>query len=86
MYTARTLTLTVIAQDDCIWCDKVKDFLSSVEIPYKELYLEDQPILKAVMKYAKMTVPCVITNETYRLIGGYNETVEWFHGGFATKG
>lgn len=71
---------TILTKNDCPWCDKAKDLLKEMKVPYGAFNYTDHPVIILLMKKANLkTVPQIWTNtpdgNTY--IGGYEDLVNW---------
>ena len=73
------MNITVYSQDNCIWCDRAKNLLESVNIPFDEIDLsnddERQKFYKKVGNGVS-TVPQIYIDEVR--IGGFPQLVTWF--------
>lgn len=67
----------IITREDCIWCDKAKQFLEENGEGYQAFLYSDNPmIIKLMIKAGLKTVPQVWYHNTY--VGGYEDLVA-FH-------
>ena len=73
------MNITVYSKDNCIWCDRAKNLLDSVNIPFDEIDLsnddERQKFYKKVGNGVS-TVPQIYIDEVR--IGGFPQLVAWF--------
>ncbi len=73
------MNITVYSKDNCIWCDRAKNLLNSVNISYDEIDLsnddERQKFYKKVGNGVS-TVPQIYVDEVR--IGGFPQLVTWF--------
>ena len=79
------MELTIYSKSGCTYCDKLKQFLDSREIPYLNLQLnEDYTTTEFIRKFGKSTFPRVLFGEEH--IGGMRETVAYLvENGYVTK-
>ena len=73
------MKIEIFSKPDCIYCDKSKILLKGLGLSYVENSINDyddkEQFLEAIGKRVK-TVPQIKINS--RLIGGYNQLVEYF--------
>ena len=73
------MNITVYSKDNCIWCDRAKNLLKSVNFEFDEIDLsndeERQEFYKRVGEGVSTVPPIYID---YIRIGGYPNLVTWF--------
>ena len=73
------MNITVYSKDNCIWCDRAKNLLNSVNFEFDEIDLsndeERQEFYKRVGEGVS-TVPQIYRDNIR--IGGYPNLVTWF--------
>ena len=73
------MNITVYSKDNCIWCDRAKNLLNSVNFEFDEIDLsndeERQEFYKRVGE-GVITVPQIYIDNIR--IGGYPNLVTWF--------
>lgn len=73
------MNITVYSKDNCIWCDRAKNLLNSVNFEFDEIDLsndeERQEFYKSVGEGVS-TVPQIYIDNIR--IGGYPNLVTWF--------
>ena len=73
------MKIKIYTKDNCIWCDRAKNLLNSVDLTYTEKDLsndnERQKFYKEVGKGVS-TVPQIYIEE--KRIGGFPQLVAWF--------
>tara|TARA_Y100001949_G_C15973320_1_gene324936 strand:+ start:1551 stop:1787 length:237 start_codon:yes stop_codon:yes gene_type:complete len=73
------LNIIVYSKDNCVWCDRAKNLLDSVEFSFEEIDLSNDNDRKEFYKKVGegvSTVPQIyIDNER---IGGFPQLVNWF--------
>ena len=73
------MNITVYSKDNCIWCDRAKNLLNSVNFEFDEIDLsndeERQELYKRVGE-GDSTVPQIYIDNIR--IGGYPNLVTWF--------
>ena len=73
------MNITVYSKDNCIWCDRAKNLLNSVNFEFDEIDLsndeERQEFYKRVGEGVS-TVPQIYIDNIR--IGGYPNLVTWF--------
>ena len=73
------MKIIVYSKDNCIWCDRAKNLLDSVEFSFEEIDLSNDNDRKEFYKKVGegvSTVPQIyIDNER---IGGFPQLVNWF--------
>ena len=73
------MNITVYSKDNCIWCDRAKNLLNSVNFEFDEIDLsndeERQEFYKRVGEGVS-TVPQIYKDNIR--IGGYPNLVTWF--------
>ena len=73
------MNITVYSKDNCIWCDRAKNLLNSVNFEFDEIDLsndeERQEFYKRVGEVVS-TVPQIYIDNIR--IGGYPNLVTWF--------
>ena len=73
------MTYTLIAQNNCTFCDRATELLRNKGIHYMYYNLSDNPWLHTLIKSAgHKTVP-IIFNSEGKLIGGYTELKEYLN-------
>ena len=66
------MNITVYSKDNCVWCDRAKNLLASVDLSYDEIDLSDDNERQAFYKKVGegiSTVPQIYFN--YQRIGGF---------------
>lgn len=81
--------IKIYSKPDCDWCDKAKQLLNDMQIPYKE-YIYETDYTKEELKNLighdkKLTVPQIFINNKY--VGGYQEMISYMedHGMFGLR-
>ena len=73
------MNITVYSKDNCIWCDRAKNLLNSVNFEFDEIDLsndeERQEFYKRVGEGVSTVTQIYIDNIR---IGGYPNLVTWF--------
>ena len=73
------MNIIVYSKDNCVWCDRAKNLLDSVEFSFKEIDLSNDNDRREFYKKVGegvSTVPQIyIDNER---IGGFPQLVNWF--------
>ena len=73
------MKIIVYSKDNCVWCDRAKNLLDSVEFSFEEIDLTNDNDRKEFYKKVGegvSTVPQIyIDNER---IGGFPQLVNWF--------
>ena len=73
------MNIVVYSKNNCVWCDRAKNLLNSVNLPFDEIDLSDDTerseFYKKIGEGVK-TVPQIFINETR--VGGYPQLVTWF--------
>ncbi len=73
------MNIIVYSKDNCVWCDRAKNLLDSVEFSFEEIDLSNDNDRKEFYKKVGegvSTVPQIyIDNER---IGGFPQLVNWF--------
>ena len=73
------MKIIVYSKDNCVWCDRAKNLLDSVELSFEEIDLSNDNDRKEFYKKVGegvSTVPQIyIDNER---IGGFPQLVNWF--------
>lgn len=73
------MTYIIIAQNNCVFCDRATELLRSHNLHYTYYNLSDNPWLHALIKSAgHRTVPIIFTSEG-KHIGGYTELKEYIN-------
>ena len=73
------MNITVYSKDNCVWCDRAKNLLASVDLSYDEIDLSDDNERQAFYKKVGegiSTVPQIYIND--QRIGGFPQLVTWF--------
>ena len=73
------MNIVVYSKDNCVWCDRAKNLLNSVNLPFDEIDLSDD--IKRNEFYKKIgegvkTVPQIFIDDIR--VGGFPELVTWF--------
>lgn len=71
---------TIFTQDDCAYCERVKDLLHERYIDYREFNLHEdgnEVFMRIMFDLGHLTVPQVYDADGY-YIGGYAEVKEHF--------
>ena len=73
------MNIVVYSKNNCVWCDRAKNLLNSVNLPFDEIDLSDDT--ERVEFYKKIgegvkTVPQIFINDIR--VGGYPQLVTWF--------
>ena len=73
------MKIIVYSKDNCVWCDRAKNLLDSVEFSFEEIDLSNDNDRKEFYKKVGegvSTVPQIyVDNER---IGGFPQLVNWF--------
>tara|TARA_B100000963_G_scaffold335169_1_gene329043 strand:+ start:2358 stop:2594 length:237 start_codon:yes stop_codon:yes gene_type:complete len=73
------LNIIVYSKDNCVWCDRAKNLLDSVEFSFEEIDLSNdndrQEFYKKVGEGVSTVPQIYIDNER---IGGFPQLVNWF--------
>tara|TARA_Y100001970_G_scaffold144405_1_gene177344 strand:+ start:89 stop:325 length:237 start_codon:yes stop_codon:yes gene_type:complete len=73
------LKIIVYSKDNCVWCDRAKNLLDSVEFSFEEIDLSNdndrQEFYKKVGEGVSTVPQIYIDNER---IGGFPQLVNWF--------
>jgi glutaredoxin 3 len=69
----KAINVLIYTIPTCPYCIKAKQLLTSKNIPYIEVNLQNEPVLrnKLIEKTGQKTVPQIFINDQF--IGGYNE-------------
>jgi len=73
------LKIEIYTKDNCIWCDRAKNLLNSVDLTYTENDLSNDDERKKFYKKVGegvSTVPQIYIEE--KRIGGFPQLVAWF--------
>ena len=73
------MNITVYSKDNCIWCDRAKNLLNSVNFEFDEIDLSNDEERKEFYKRVGegvSTVPQIYIDNIR--IGGYPNLVTWF--------
>ena len=73
------MNITVYSKDNCIWCDRAKNLLNSVNFEFDEIDLSNDKHRKEFYKRVGegvSTVPQIYIDNIR--IGGYPNLVTWF--------
>ena len=73
------MNIRVYSKDNCVWCDRAKNLLASVNLSYEEIDLSDDNERQAFYKKVGegiSTVPQIYIND--QRIGGFPQLVTWF--------
>ena len=73
------MNVVVYSKSNCVWCDRAKNLLNSVDLSFNEIDLSDD--IKRNEFYKKIgegvkTVPQIFIDEIR--VGGFPELVTWF--------
>ena len=73
------MNIVVYSKNNCVWCDRAKNLLNSVNLPFDEIDLSDD--IKRNEFYKKIgegvkTVPQIFIDDIR--VGGFPELVTWF--------
>jgi glutaredoxin len=73
------LNVVVYSKSNCVWCDRAKNLLNSVDLSFNEIDLSDD--IKWNEFYKKIgegvkTVPQIFIDDIR--VGGFPELVTWF--------
>jgi|TARA_X000001036_G_scaffold69631_1_gene60959 glutaredoxin len=73
------LNVVVYSKSNCVWCDRAKNLLNSVDLSFNEIDLSDD--IKRNEFYKKIgegvkTVPQIFIDDIR--VGGFPELVTWF--------
>ena len=73
------MNIIVYSKDNCVWCDRAKNLLDSVEFSFEEIVLsydnDRQEFYKKVGEGVSTVPQIYIDNER---IGGFPQLVNWF--------
>ncbi len=73
------MNIIVYSKDNCVWCDRAKNLLDSVEFSFEEIDLSNdndrQEFYKKVGEGVSTVPQIYIDNER---IGGFPQLVNWF--------
>ena len=73
------MKILVYSKDNCVWCDRAKNLLDSVEFSFEEIDLSNdndrQEFYKKVGEGVSTVPQIYIDNER---IGGFPQLVNWF--------
>lgn len=72
--------ILVYGKQDCVYCDKTKDYLNKLNSQYQYIditFWTKEQREKLKLKHNVKTVPVIILNG--KCIGGYNELVQQIH-------
>ncbi|MBK77293.1 MAG: ribonucleoside-diphosphate reductase [Actinobacteria bacterium] len=73
------MKIIVYSKDNCVWCDRAKNLLDSVEFSFEEIDLSNdndrQEFYKKVGEGVSTVPQIYIDNER---IGGFPQLVNWF--------
>ena len=73
------MNITVYSKDNCIWCDRAKNLLNSVNFEFDEIDLsndEERQEFYKIVGEGVSTVPQIYIDNIR--IGGYPNLVTWF--------
>jgi glutaredoxin 3 len=67
--------IDIYTRDNCIWCEKAKEFMKNNDIPFKEFQIGKNVSRSWVMEAFpyQRTVPIIIDGQ--RSIGGYDDLI-----------
>ena len=73
------MNVVVYSKSNCVWCDRAKNLLNSVDLSFNEIDLSDD--IKRNEFYKKIgegvkTVPQIFIDDNR--VGGFPELVTWF--------
>ena len=73
------MNIVVYSKSNCVWCDRAKNLLNSVDLSFNEIDLSDD--IKRNEFYKKIgegvkTVPQIFIDDIR--VGGFPELVTWF--------
>ena len=73
------MNIVVYSKNNCVWCDRAKNLLNSVNLRFDEIDLSDDT--KRTEFYNKIgegvkTVPQIFIDD--KRVGGYPQLVAWF--------
>ena len=73
------MNIVVYSKNNCVWCDRAKNLLNSVDLSFNEIDLSDD--IKRNEFYKKIgegvkTVPQIFIDDIR--VGGFPELVTWF--------
>ena len=73
------MNIVVYSKNNCVWCDRAKNLLNSVNLPFDEIDLSDDT--KRTEFYNKIgegvkTVPQIFIDDD--LVGGYTDLIEYY--------
>ncbi|MFL2696364.1 MAG: glutaredoxin domain-containing protein [Candidatus Actinomarina sp.] len=73
------MNVVVYSKSNCVWCDRAKNLLNSVDLSFNEIDLSDD--IKRNEFYKKIgegvkTVPQIFIDDIR--VGGFPELVTWF--------
>ena len=74
------MTITIYSKPNCVFCDKAKSLVKGLDLVYEEkMFGKDfntvEELYEAVGKQVR-TMPQILIDD--KLIGGYNQLVEYF--------
>ncbi len=74
------MTITIYSKPNCVFCDKAKSLVKGLDLIYEEkMFGKDfntvEELYEAVGKQVR-TMPQILIDD--KLIGGYNQLVEYF--------
>lgn len=77
--------VTIYSTVYCPYCQRAKELLTRLGIPYKEINLEGNPALRDELrkKYNWHTVPLIVIGEEF--IGGYDDLNRLYANGILMK-
>ena len=73
------MKINIYTKDNCIWCDRAKNLLNSVDLTYTEKDLSDDNVRQKFYKKVAggvSTVPQIYIED--KRIGGFPQLVTWF--------
>lgn len=68
---------TIITRNEppCAYCKKTKELLNSLEIPYKEHFIDDNALVKQVLDILGYKTVPIIIDGAGKVLGGYDDLV-----------
>ena len=73
------MTYIIIAQNNCVFCDRATELLRSRSLHYTYYNLSDNPWLHTLIKSANHRTVPIIFNSEGKHIGGYTELKEYIN-------
>lgn len=76
----------IYGRDNCVWCDRAKETLDKLKLPYKYFNIEKDKKSLMEFKWAfsgARSVPQILIltpndgDHQYEVIGGYEDLLEW---------